>query len=68
MDIHETIAWAKKTMEADPHLANYGLRDTQEIKDAGLSDLAWTTHQDGYVTKNDVLYVIEKLEEYLEKP
>jgi len=65
VDIQETIAWAKKTMDEDPHLANYGLRDCQEVKDAGLNDLVWSMHR-GNVHRNDVVFLIEKLEAHLE--
>ena len=46
------------------HLANYILRDLDEVKDAGLTDLAWAIHQ-GTPHRNDVLGLIERLENYL---
>lgn len=63
--IKETIVRAKAHLDDDPHLANYMLRDTQEIRDAGLSDLSWAMHRDN-PHKNDVLYLIEQLEKYLD--
>lgn len=60
------IKQARSRLEDDPHLANYMLRDTDEVKDAGLLDLAWAIHKSGTVHKNDVLGLIEHLVEYLE--
>ena len=66
MNIRQIIEQAKKVMDEDPHLANYILRDTAEIKEAGLSDLAWACHKE-YCVKNDVLFLIERLEKFLER-
>ena len=60
-----SIALAKRYLDDDPHLANFILRDLLEVKEAGLSDLAWAIHREGG-SKNDVLYLIEQLEAYLE--
>lgn len=62
MDIREQIKWARKNMEYDPHLANYGLRDTPEIEAANLKDLSWVMHNDAYISKSDLVYLIEKLD------
>ncbi len=67
MNIREQIEQAKKHLDTDPHLANYILRDLQEIKDAKLSDLSWAMHRDVAVSKNDVLMLIELLEDYLRR-
>lgn len=66
MDIREAIALARRQLDSDPHLANYILRDCQELKAAGLDDLAWALHRD-WPHKNDVLQLIEHLERYLKE-
>ena len=64
--IFDVIATAKEYLATDPHLANYMLRDCQEVRDAGLDDLAWAMHR-GSPHKNDVVCLIEKLEKHLKK-
>ena len=64
MSIQDAIALAKKALDRDPHLANYILRDTQEVKAAGLGDLAWVMHRES-PSKDDILHLIEHLEKYL---
>ena len=62
----ETIRLSKKYLkEYDNNLANYVLRDLEIIKKDGLSDLSWAMHKSGNISKNDVLYLIEKLEEHI---
>ena len=46
----------------DVQTAAHVLRDLPEIKERGLTDLAWAMTKDAYISKNDVLYLIEKLE------
>ena len=65
MDIQELIRRARGHLDDDPHLANYILRDTAEVKAADLEDLAWAFHK-GQPHKNDVLGLIELLEKSLE--
>lgn len=65
-DAKETIKLSKKYLnEYDNELANYVLRDLEITKKAGLSDLSWAMHKSGNISKNDVLYLIERLEEYI---
>ena len=61
------IEFAKQHREDDPHLANYVLRDLEVVKDADLTSLTWAMHQDGYVTKYDVDYLIELIEKEIAK-
>ena len=58
--IRKLIEDAKGAIEIhhDPHMANYILRDTQEVKDADLSDLSWSMHKN-YCVDNDVYFLIE---------
>lgn len=66
MNIREAIAQARLNLEEGcPHLANYVLRDFAEVKEAGLDDLAWSMHRHP-PHKNDVLFLIERLEAWLE--
>ena len=51
---------ALRTVEEDPHLAIYILRDRPEVVAAGLADLAWIMSRETPHT-NDVLYFIERL-------
>ena len=68
MTIHEHIALARQFLaKYNPEMANYVLRDLPETEAAGLSELAWAGDQDGSLHENDVLYLIEKLEAYLDK-
>lgn len=64
--IKDNIALARRFLdnEHDPIMANYVLRDLQETKDAGLSDIAWAIDR-GMACHNDVVYLIEQLEEHL---
>ena len=64
MNIRQIIEYAKRILDEDPHLANYMLRDTAEVRDAGLADLSWAMHREG-VAKGDVIFLIEQLEKYL---
>ena len=65
-DIEKIIEQAERWLDEDPHLANYMLRDTQAVKNAGLADLAWAMHQGGCV-KNDVVFLIECLRKWLDE-
>ena len=56
------IESARRQLDRDPHLANFMLRDLPEVKELGLSELAWAMHRDGSLSKNDVLGLIEGLE------
>ncbi|MFH1014055.1 MAG: hypothetical protein V1769_06075 [Thermoplasmatota archaeon] len=64
--IYGIIKGAQKHIEDDPHLANYILRDSKVVKDAGLLDLSWSMHKQGCV-KEDVEYLISQLEKYIQK-
>jgi hypothetical protein len=66
-DIRALIEQAKNEIEEhnDPHIANYILRDTQEVKNAGLSELSWAMHKN-YCVANDVYGLIELLEKWLD--
>jgi len=62
----KSIDLSKKYLsEYDNELANYVLRDLEITKKVGLSDLSWAMHESSNISKNDVLYLIEKLEEYM---
>lgn len=64
----ESIKLSKKYLnEYNNELANYVLRDLEITKKANLSDLSWAMHKSSSISKNDVLYLIEKLEEYIIK-
>ena len=56
---------AKRWVEDDPYLANYELRDLILTEKAGLKDLSWAMDQSVSLHKNDVMYLIEKLEKYI---
>ena len=64
--IQQAISLARRHLDDDPHLANYILRDRQEVKDAGLDELSWSMHGQT-ISKNDVLFLIERLEMYLDQ-
>lgn len=49
----------------DVQLGWYVLRDLEATKRAGLTDLAWSGHKQGDVTKGELLWFIEELERYL---
>ncbi len=62
----DTIERARAYLDGhDPEMAAFILRDLPEVTDAGLSDYAWALAQDAYLSKNDVLYLIELLEDHL---
>lgn len=48
----------------DPHLANYILRDSEVVEQAGLKELSWVMHKEGCV-KDEVEYLIEKIEDFI---
>jgi len=63
----ETIKLSKKYLsEYNSEMANYVLRDLEITKKDKLSDLSWAMHRNG-ASENDVLFLIEKLEKYMEK-
>ncbi len=49
----------------DPHMANYVLRDTQVVELAGLKELSWIMHKEGFCVHDEVLYLIEKIAKYM---
>lgn len=55
------------TVDRDPTLAAYMLKDQDVVKEYGLSTLAYLCAfpDAGYTSKNDVLGIIELLEYYL---
>jgi len=56
------VALAQSSLDRDPGLAAYILRDLPETAMAGLRSLAWRLSSDGeYVHKNDVLGLIDML-------
>ena len=62
--IDEMRALVATSIDTDPSLAAYILRDTPEISAYGLRDLAWVmARNDSYCHKNDVLGLLEFLEE-----
>jgi len=61
----EAIKLAEKNLPQDPHLANYVLRDIALIKKLNLDELAWANHH-GFCVENDVKYLIERLNQYIE--
>ena len=63
---HKIISEARKIIKEDPHLANYMLRDLSVVRDAGLSDLAWSMHKNN-PCEEDVEGLIFHLEKYMEK-
>ena len=65
MNIRQLIAQAKTHLDSDPHLANFILLFTEEVKAAGLDPLAWTIHECS-PSKNDVIHLIELLERHLD--
>jgi hypothetical protein len=64
----QDIATIRKTLKTtrDPSLEVFKIRDCQEIKDAGLSDLAWSLCRDSYCHRNDVIGLLELLEEWMD--
>ena len=56
------IASARGQLDRDPSLAAYILRDAPEFRLLGLDELARQTASDAYVSRNDVRYLIERLE------
>jgi len=62
----EAIAHARKYLDSDTHLAAYVVRDLPETKAAQLDDLAWAMFFANAVSKNDVVGLLDKLEEYLD--
>ena len=66
-DVLKWLAEAEKMNATEPHLANYMLRDLEITKDADLSDLSWSMYKEGYVHKNDVAFLIEKIRDYYNK-
>ncbi len=66
MNIRELMTLAEGHLNDDPHLANYILRDAPEVSEAGLNDLAWAMHRDGSLHRNDVMYLLSQLCEYLD--
>jgi len=73
-DIRQVIEQAKEYLASDhwpypdPNMANYVLRDTPEVQAAGLYEMTWAGHNDGSLHENDVLYLIECLEKFLDTP
>ncbi len=69
--IQDTIKLAQTWLDPknsghyDPHMANYILRDTQEIEAAGLNDLSWLMHKEGYCVQSEVEHLIKELEKHL---
>ena len=58
------IASARRQLDRDPSLAAYILRDVPELAVLGLDDLAQLmARRDAYVSRNDVSYLIERLED-----
>lgn len=64
VELNELIAHARCVLPEDPHLANYIVRDHPDVKRLGLSDLAWSIHRE-YGHRNDVEYLLDRLEELL---
>ena len=61
------LSQARKMLKKEPwdaHIANYVVRDCEAVKRAGLDDLAWSMHK-GDPTVNDVEYLLERLEQFL---
>jgi hypothetical protein len=56
----------KRICESDPSLAIYMVRDTPEVAEAGLLDLAWALCQ-GDCHKNDALGFFDLLEAHLKR-
>ncbi len=66
MTAADTIERARTYLdENSPGMAAFILRDLPEVAEADLSDYAWALTSDPYLSKNDVLYLIELLEDYL---
>jgi len=61
----EAIALARRSLEPDPGLAAFIVRDLPETKAAGLTDLAWSLHNHG-CSRNDATHILDLLEEYLD--
>ena len=68
MTIKEALADARKRLANgdEPSLVAYMLRDWPETEAAGLFSLAWVLAT-GYPHRNDVLFLIENLEAYIDK-
>ena len=58
-------AWRLGSKCEDWNLAWFVLRDLEAVNLAGLSDLAWSGHKQGDVTKSDFKGFVEMLEQWL---
>jgi hypothetical protein len=57
------IAFAKRTMEQDPGLAAFALRDLKVTAHAGLTDLvACLANPGSYPHENDVKHILSRIE------
>jgi hypothetical protein len=63
------IATSRRLAEhGDISTAWYVLRDLEATKSAGLSDLAWSGHQQGDVTERELNDFIAELEAWMKAP
>ena len=67
-NFERTLDAAKKyslACPADCHLAIYMVRDYQELRALGLSDMAWSLHREGYVSSGDAAWFFEEIDKRL---
>ena len=67
-NFERTLDAAKKYSLEHPedcHLAIYMVRDYQELRDVGLSDMAWSLHRAGYVSPEDATWFFEEIDKRL---
>lgn len=55
-----------ETINRDPQLIAYMVRDWKYTKESQLSDLCWAMCGDSVVVKNDVLFLLEELEKFIQ--
>ena len=56
-----------ETLDRDPELVAFMVREWSCTKEAGLKGLCWAMCHDGYATKNDAVFLLDMLEAHLTK-
>lgn len=64
--VRAAITTARQEVERYPSLAVFIVRDYQQMREAGLDDLAWSMARNGCAT-SEAVWLLDELEKYLNK-
>ena len=60
--LRNAVADARRMLNDDPHLAVFMVRDHLQSFDELLWDMAWAMHKDGYVTRSEAEYLLDRID------